>query len=413
MKITKFLIIFCIIYVFSIDAYSQADDDDSWLDKSNKFFNDSSQSISSALGKTTLEDEVVDLLNTDSNKINTVNKINGIRDYLDNYSELKEKDQTGSCTSFIFLSTDCGIEIDKVLSKIEKIVFDGEVITYSELIRRLRVGIQALEAEKVSLNEASIFANDEERLKIQEEISKKEITIIRYNELIKSLEKDLRIKMRKLGIDLTIDQIRVMTTRVDGDDLAKSIAIFDVTRQISSTLGELMKQNSFSGDTTTKYYGVYSILSEILGYTQREYIKKIDDDYLKKLAEIKEDSYKSIDIAKSQIGKAKSKQNKEILENNVKSEEYAIEVIDYYISILEEQKSRLQTALDSTEEQISVAYSSYITASNSANLVSLISNTQSSFDQIMDMQIPDIVPFESAELESEFRKLAEKINLQQ
>ena len=398
--------------MFSFDIYPQADEEDSWLNKSNKFLSDSSQTISSAFGRT-LEDEVEDLLNGDSNKINTVNKINGIREYLDDYGELKEKDQTGSCTSFVFLSSDCGIEIDKILSKIEKIVFDGEVITYSELIRRLRSGIQELEVEKVNLNEESIFADQEEKLKIQNEISEKNLTINKYNELINSLERDLRTKMRKLGINLTIDQIRVMTTRVDGDDLAKSIAIFDVTRQISSTLGELMKQNSFSGDTTTKYYGVYSILSEILGYTQREYIKKIDDNYLKKLDEIKKDSYKSIDIAKSQIGKSKSKQNKQILENNIKSEEYAIEVINFYISILEDQKSKLQTAFESTEEQISVAYSSYITASNSANLVSLINNTQSSFDQIMDMQIPDIVPFETAELESEFRKLSEKMNLQQ
>ena len=398
--------------MFSFDIYPQVDEEDSWLNKSNKFLSDSSQTISSAFGRT-LEDEVEDLLNGDSNKINTVNKINGIREYLDDYGELKEKDQTGSCTSFVFLSSDCGIEIDKILSKIEKIVFDGEVITYSELIRRLRSGIQELEVEKVNLNEESIFADQEEKLKIQNEISEKNLTINRYNELINSLERDLRTKMRKLGINLTIDQIRVMTTRVDGDDLAKSIAIFDVTRQISSTLGELMKQNSFSGDTTTKYYGVYSILSEILGYTQREYIKKIDDNYLKKLDEIKKDSYKSIDIAKSQIGKSKSKQNKQILENNIKSEEYAIEVINFYISILEDQKSKLQTAFESTEEQISVAYSSYITASNSANLVSLINNTQSSFDQIMDMQIPDIVPFETAELESEFRKLSEKMNLQQ
>jgi len=398
--------------MFSFDIYPQVDEEDSWLNKSNKFLSDSSQTISSAFGRT-LEDEVEDLLNGDSNKINTVNKINGIREYLDDYGELKEKDQTGSCTSFVFLSSDCGIEIDKILSKIEKIVFDGEVITYSELIRRLRSGIQELEVEKVNLNEESIFADQEEKLKIQNEISEKNLTINKYNELINSLERDLRTKMRKLGINLTIDQIRVMTTRVDGDDLAKSIAIFDVTRQISSTLGELMKQNSFSGDTTTKYYGVYSILSEILGYTQREYIKKIDDNYLKKLDEIKKDSYKSIDIAKSQIGKSKSKQNKQILENNIKSEEYAIEVINFYISILEDQKSKLQTAFESTEEQISVAYSSYITASNSANLVSLINNTQSSFDQIMDMQIPDIVPFETAELESEFRKLSEKMNLQQ
>jgi len=412
MKNFRFLIIFCFMCMFSFDIYPQVDEEDSWLNKSNKFLSDSSQTISSAFGRT-LEDEVEDLLNGDSNKINTVNKINGIREYLDDYGELKEKDQTGSCTSFVFLSSDCGIEIDKILSKIEKIVFDGEVITYSELIRRLRSGIQELEVEKVNLNEESIFADQEEKLKIQNEISEKNLTINKYNELINSLERDLRTKMRKLGINLTIDQIRVMTTRVDGDDLAKSIAIFDVTRQISSTLGELMKQNSFSGDTTTKYYGVYSILSEILGYTQREYIKKIDDNYLKKLDEIKKDSYKSIDIAKSQIGKSKSKQNKQILENNIKSEEYAIEVINFYISILEDQKSKLQTAFESTEEQISVAYSSYITASNSANLVSLINNTQSSFDQIMDMQIPDIVPFETAELESEFRKLSEKMNLQQ
>ena len=33
-----------------------------------------------------------------------------------------------------------------------------------------------------------------------------------------------------------------MTTRVDGDELAKSFAIFDVTKQISTTLGKLVKK---------------------------------------------------------------------------------------------------------------------------------------------------------------------------
>ena len=54
-----------------------------------------------------------------------------------------------------------------------------------------------------------------------------------------------------------------MTTRVDGDDLAKIFAIFDVTRQISDKLSVLVK-NYFSSDTTVKYYGTYVILSEIL-----------------------------------------------------------------------------------------------------------------------------------------------------
>ena len=47
---------------------------------------------------------------------------------------------------------------------------------------------------------------------------------------------------------------------------------------------------------------------------------------------------------------------------------------------------------------------------NSSILSSLIQDTQSSFDQIMSMQIPEIIAFESTELESEFRKLSVKIN---
>ena len=48
--------------------------------------------------------------------------------------------------------------------------------------------------------------------------------------------------MNSLGIQLSREQIRVMTTRVDGDDLAKIFAIFDVTRQISDKLRVLVKK---------------------------------------------------------------------------------------------------------------------------------------------------------------------------
>ena len=34
--------------------------------------------------------------------------------------------------------------------------------------------------------------------------------------------------MAALGIELSIDQIKVMTTRIDGDELARSFAIIDI-----------------------------------------------------------------------------------------------------------------------------------------------------------------------------------------
>ena len=52
--------------------------------------------------------------------------------------------------------------------------------------------------------------------------------------LIDELEYDLKKKLSFLGIDVTREQIRVMTTRVDGDELAKSFAIFDVGSTIHS-----------------------------------------------------------------------------------------------------------------------------------------------------------------------------------
>ena len=64
--------------------------------------------------------------------------------------------------------------------------------------------------------------------------------------MINELEFDLKRKMNSLGIQLSREQIRVMTTRVDGDDLAKIFAIFDVTRQISDKLRVLVKKNYFT-----------------------------------------------------------------------------------------------------------------------------------------------------------------------
>ena len=300
-------------------------------------------------------DKEIELLQKDNlGKVDTQKKINGIRDYLDEYGELKEKEQTNSCVEGLFRSSvNCRVLIDEVLNEIEEIVFDGQIISYSERIRDLRSEIKDLENEKSRLNEDFVFAKDKEdtslleksKEDIAEDIAKIDSIINKSNLLIETLEYDLQTKMLNLGIDLSIEQIRVMTTRVDGDDLAKSIAIFDVTKQISVSLGELMNQNSFSGDSTAKYYGIYVILSEILGFAQREYISKLDNIYLKRIYEIKNNSLKSISMAENEIKRSQSQQSIDIYNNNIKAERFTIEVADQYRLILLSQRAKLLSAL--------------------------------------------------------------------
>jgi hypothetical protein len=115
-------------------------------------------------------------------------------------------------------------------------------------------------------------------------------------------------------------------------------------------------------------------------------------------------------MAENKMAESQFEQSIEIYKNNIEAEKFTIKAANAYREILIDQRSKLLIALKTTEEQISVGYSSYTTASNSSILSTLIQDTQSSFDHIMSMQIPDIVPFENSSLQSEFNKLSGKIN---
>ena len=348
--------------------------------------------------------------------LNMEDKIDSIRLFVEDVGELKKKQTKASSFTIISKSKkDYRIKIDEVLKEIEPVLFDGQVVNYSERIRKAKRGIEDFEEKKVELNEKIIFAPEESSLfntskdELRKEIEKIEILTKKSEKLIDKLEFDLKRKMSALGIKLTREQIRIMTTRIDGDDLAKSFAIFDVTKQITNTLGLMMEQNSFSGSATTKYYGIYVILSEILGYSQRQYIEKIDEIYMPALTVVQKNIEDSIEFAKNSIKETDNEQNKKILESNIEANKFSLSVLGKYKEILIGQRNSIEKAVERTNEQIMVAYSTYDTAVNSANLINLISQTQESFNKIMDMQLPEIIPFENSELENKFNEISEQL----
>ena len=379
------------------------------LDSLSKFTKDVGKAVEAEL-------ESLKSKKTNDEPLELQDKVDNLRIYVEKITDLKKKEKDASSFTIISKSKkDYRIKIDKVLSEIEIILFDGQVVNYSEKIRKVREKIVSLETQKVILNEDLVFASDKKKFlgsskdEIKNEI--KEIDrVIKFSYiLIDELEFDLKKKLSLLGIDVTRKQIRVMTTRVDGDELAKSFAIFDVTRQISTTLGELVKKNSFSASNTVKYYGTYVILTEILAFSQREYIRKIEEVYRPAIKKIEDDVDSSINFAKESIKSAKSDSNKNILRENIKSNKFTLKVLKQYDKILEKQKESLERASEVTKEQITVAYSTYDTAANSANLVSLINETEDSFSKILDMQLPEIIPFENTELEMKFQEISGQI----
>ena len=388
--------------------------------ESDHLLNQSLKSFSTIVNEIeeTLDEEIQSLKNITKNKtkIDIQEKMDSIRLYLDKVNKLKKKEVSASTFTIISESKkDYRIKIDQVLKDIEPILFDGEVVNYASRIRLVRQNIENFENEKVKLNEKFVFAPEtgtilkSSKKDIKKEIKKLDNLIQKSKTVINDLEYDLKRKMNNLGIKLTREQIKVMTTRIDGDDLARSFAIFDVTKQISETLSKIMKENSFSGMATVKYYGTYVILSEILGFNQRQYINKIEDIYLPAIDEIKDNIENSIEFAEDSVEKAKSDQSKKILLSNIKSNQFTLEVLKQYKLILFNQIKSLKEALKRTNEQITVSYSTYDTAANSVNLVNLINQTQDTFNKIMNMQLPGIIPFENIELEEKFQEISNQL----
>lgn len=388
--------------------------------ESDNLLNQSIHSFSKIINdiEETLDEEIVNLKGVLDKKtqIDVKDKMDSIRLYLEDVNDLKKKETKASSFTIISKSKkDYRIEIDKVLRDIEPILFDGEIVNYATRIRSIRENIKNFENEKVKLNEKLIFAPKKSSLlksskdDLKNEIENLDKLISKSKIIIDELEFDLKRKMNNLGIKLTREQIRVMTTRIDGDDLARSFAIFDVTKQISNTLSKIMIKNSFSSSASVKYYGTYVVLSEILGFNQRQYINKIENIYLPGLEKIKEDIEETIEFTEESLEDSKIEQNRNILLSNIKSNKFTLDVLNKYKLILLNQTKSLKVALKRTNEQITVAYSTYDTAVNSANLVNIINQTQDTFNKIMNMQLPNIIPFENIELEQKFQEISNQL----
>ena len=77
---------------------------------------------------------------------------------------------------------------------------------------------------------------------------------------------------------------------------------------------------------------------------------------------------------------------------------------------MQQQKDRIKRALASNYEKNNVALSSYLTTSNAANLQFFVNESESHFSNIIELQIPNIIPFDNKEMEEAYKVLKLKIN---
>jgi len=347
-----------------------------------------------------------------SSNINIEEKIYKLKSVVNNFSKLKKQEQTASrFTLFSSSKKDYRIEINEALKELEPVLFDGEIIDYSKKIHKAIGRIKVLNKEIAALIEKKHFANPDRSTTYEKKIKSRKKVITEIEKLINKLELDLMKKFHRLGIEISASQIRVLTRRVDGDLLVRTLAVFDITKQISIKMAELMKSTKFEPEFTRKYYGVYVVMAEMTLYAQNIYAEKIEDVYLPALDSVESDIKEAIKFAEKGLSEQTNAINKKTLLANIKSNKFSNEVAEMYRDILEKQLTHLKRSMKEARSNVTVAYSTYDTASISLNIVSLIDTTQNEFDKILKMQLPPIVPFSNEAVEKRFTDLSARINL--
>ncbi len=73
---------------------------------------------------------------------------------------------------------------------------------------------------------------------------------------------------------------------------------------------------------------------------------------------------------------------------------------------LKSQRGKVLKAKSKAVDDYRLAYNTYQTVEVSSDLVNLLNTSQDSFEAVMNLQVPEIVPFESLEMQKKYQELS-------
>ena len=140
--------------------------------------------------------------------------------------------------------------------------------------------------------------------------------VILENE-IRIIKIDLKSNFKEIGVNLTSEQIEVLLTRVDGDDIIQISLVMETLKHITNQILELMKASKEELTQAKKYYGMHQVLLELVVYIQQQYIDKCDNVYLPKIDKMITDSEQMIENTNRLKGQEEDARRRSIYNHNL------------------------------------------------------------------------------------------------
>jgi len=288
-----------------------------------------------------------------------------------------------------------------------------EALLSSPEIKKNRNNIEALK-DKISDHknaisrylEKRIVADNADRQGYDKKIEKIRADIDELTRRIHHEKDILKKRFNASGLFLNDSQVDVLLSRVDADDIIKMSLVYDVLEDITSQLMRLTKESNENIDQARKYYGMHVVLLKLVINMQDSYVKKLDEEYLPKIELISMETRRISKESTRLLATERQQNRKDLLHKNLKAQQLTLKVAKLYAQQLNQQKAKVIKARNLMTNDYQVAKNTYDTVKISADLIQLMKTNQASFSALMNIQIPDIVPFENIAMQRKFEELS-------
>lgn len=337
----------------------------------------------------------------------------GVGDVLD-LREAQEQAPESSFNPLTETKADIQDEIIDVLDELALMLLDDGIITSVDEIDRLRDRQRDLRNELASLREARFAAPEQSvwqtsKTDIDEDIAEAQENIEVADRQIALIKAQIALRFEAIGVDLTEAQIDQLLTRVDGGDIIGLTVMIKTVADMTEVLKTLMAENAGSLEFARRYYAASLVLRELIVHAQNGYIDRVDELWLPRLDEIDQQLADAINSDRESLSDEHSATRKRIFETNIQQSQRALDILHLYRERLVAQRERVAETREEALRDVAAAFSTYKSVSLSSLLINLVEESATTFEELMRLQIPEIIPFDDPVLEDKFRELTDEL----
>ncbi len=319
--------------------------------------------------------------------------------------------------------TRAGRRLDGLLDQAVDLLAASDVTRLRQQIRERRAQIQDLNRRMADWQIAMIGAPPESGLaddmlgwlgprtrdQYQSRIDAARTELARHEAEFDRLKQDFVDGLNRIGVQIDREQVDGLLGMATADDLVGMAAVFENMRGINQALLEATRATGESMEVARRYYGIHAVMMDIAVQMHERVLNRVDEDYLARLGRLVEETTRLHEQTRRQLAAERDDRLRAVLRNNAAAQELTLRAADQYRARLTAQRRQVAAAHDRLRHERDVAVNTFRTVDLSGSLLDLINASGRAFDALMQLQIPELRPFENLDMQREFERLTNQI----